>query len=584
MRSWLRIGIVGAGAFALLLGPVAPVPASGQASERLRVMVTNLVPLNGADDDFGKDLAKALRELINDFARHRAVEEKEIRDAARKYDVKMEELDCIRSLQMIGQGIARITFCGSYSENREEKTFTLKGVQFVASGAAPLEIPDQTWHRDDYRAAAQEIASSFDAFVTQLMNARLCGEDYEMENWEAANQHCLVALRISPNDAQVRLIYAQVLRRTDRREEAYEEVLKVIELQPMDNTALQLAGFLAATLDRPEEARKHFNQLLQLDPANVPVRVNIAYEVAQEGQSEMAMMIVEEGLELAPDDIELLKHHAAFAIRAGQDLRVDGQPLPLKAAELYKKGVDSYQRVYESLGDEMDSAHLSLMIGALSELDRLDQALELADMALETHGSEAKFWSTKGDILNKLDRVDEALVALDEAEIRDPTYPNIKARQGSWLLATGREEAALPLLMEAVEKGEQPASRIASLFFGAAVNKGIQPKEGPKDPEFALRMIEMAKTFESELPDRLMGQLDYFQAYSLYLIAEKQQLPESLQSAQLTLPKFREVARLLGLAHVAAYASGSQAGHYQQLSDTTQQYIEIQKALIQKGS
>ncbi|MDE2764235.1 MAG: tetratricopeptide repeat protein [Gemmatimonadota bacterium] len=583
MRSRLRIGIVGVWAFASLLGPLAPVPASGQASERLKVMVTNLVPLDGADDDFGKDLAKALRELINDFARHQAVEEKEIRDAAKKFDLKMEELDCVRSLQMVGQGIARITFCGSYTEDREAKTFTLKGVQFVASGAAPLEIPDKTWHRDDYRSAAQEIAAKFDEFVTQLTNARFCAEDYEMENWDAAESRCVVALRISPNDAQVRLIYAQVLRRTERPELAYEEVLKVLEIEPMDNTALQLAGFLAAILDHPEEAREHFNRLLQLDPGNVPVRLKIAYEVAQEGQPRVAMLIAEEGLALEPDNIDLLKHHASFAIRSGQDLQVEGQPLSLETAEFFKKGVESYNRVYEMLGSEMESSHLSLMIGALNALERLDQALDLADKALETHGDEAKFWSTRGDILNKLGRVDDALASLDEAEIRDPTYPNIRARQGSWLLRDGREEAAFPLLMEAVEKGEQPATSIASLFFGVAVSKGIQPKEGPKNPQFALRMLEMAKTFESELPDRMRGQLDYFQAYSLYLIAELEQKPETVQSAQRTLPKFREVVRLLGLPHVVDYARASQAKHLQQLSDNTQQFIAIQKAVIQKG-
>ena len=582
MRSWLRIGIVGAGALALLLGPLAPAPASGQASERLRVMVTNLVPLNGADDDFGKDLAKALRELINDFATHQPVDEKEIRDAARKYKVKMEELDCIRALQMIGQGLARITFCGAYTEDREARTFTLKGVQFVAAGAAPLEIPDQTWHKDDHRTAAQEIAASFDQFVTQLTNARLCGEDYEMENWEEAEQHCLVALRISPNDAQVRLIYAQVLRRTGQPEQAYEEVLKVLELEPLDNTALQLAGFLAATLERSMEARAHYDQLLQLDPGNVPVRLRIAYEVAQGGRPEMAMILAEDGLALAPDHTELLRHHAAFAIRAGQDLKVDGQPLTLKAAGLFQKGLESYQKAYRALGEEMNPDHLGMMIGALSELDKLNQAIELVDRVLETHGDQARFWSTRGDILNKLDRVDEALESLDEAESLDPSYPNIRARQGRWLLTSGREEAALPLLMEAVQKGEQSADVIASIIFKQAVNRGIQPPDGAKDFEYGLRMIRMAKTFEAELSDRLLGQLDYFQAYSLYETARRQQEPQNVQSAQLTLPKFKEVARLLELAHVVDYASGSQA-NYQKLRDGVRQFIDIQVAIIQRG-
>ena len=587
MRSWLRIGIVGAGALLLLLGPVAPIPASAQAGVRLKVMVTNLVPLEGADDDFGKDLAKALRELINDFARHQAIEEKEIRDAAKRYDVKMENLDCVLALQMIMQDVARIAFCGSYTENREDKTFTLKGVRFTASGRAAVEIPDQTWHRDDYRSAAQEIAASFDAFVTQLHNAQLCGDDYEMENWAEAEEKCQIALRISPNDAQVRLIYAQVLRRTDRPEQAYEESLKVIELEPLNEDALQTAGFLAAKLNRPEEARAHFRQLLQLDPRNAPVRMKIAYDVAQEGQPALAMTILEEGLELDPEHTEMLLHHASFAIKAGTDLRVPNQPLPAEAAGFIQKGLDSYRGAYAKLGAAMESNHLFRMVAALNELSKLEEALDLTEQVLKTHEEEARFWAVKGEILNRLGRVDEALVALDEAEYHDPNYPAIKAKQGSMLLRIGRADEALPFLITAVERGEQPADVIANLLFGAAVSQGIQPRDGPRDYDLALSLIDMAKTFEAELSEMVLGRLDFYKAYCIYLVAEKQNEPENLRSARATLPRFKQVQELLGLSHVAKWVSTAQAQtrkSFQDMRDGVLQYIEIQQSIIKRGN
>jgi len=580
MRSWLRIGIVGVGALAFLLGPLAPVPASGQAGDRLKVMVTNLVPLEESDDDFGKDLAKALRELINDFARHQAIEEKQIRDAAKRYDVKMEQIDCILARQMILQGVARIAFCGSYTENREDKTFTLRAVRFTAEGTSSLDIPDQTWHKDDYRAAAQEIAASFDSFVTQIHNAQFCADHYEMENWLEAEEKCVVALRISPNDTQVRLIYAQILRHTDRLARAYEEVLKVIEIDPLGETALQLAGFLAAKLDRPEEAGAHFRQLLQLDPGNVPVRVRIAYEVAQEGAPAMAMQIIEEGLKLEPDNTVMLEQHASFAIKAGLDLRVKDEPMPMEAAEFIQEGLVSYRKVYEIKGAAMNSDHLYQMIAALSELARLEEALTLTEQVLGTHGEEARFWSTKGEILKNLGRVDEALRALDETAFRDPRYPDIKARQGRLLLENGREEEALPVLMESVERGEQPADVIARMFFRQAVQKGIEVDNWP----YALRVIELAKYLDSAVSENTRGQLDFYYAYSLYSQAVIDQGPENLQSARVSLPKFREVKRLLALSHVSGYGRGRQGKLFQQLSDNTQQYIAIQDALIRKGN
>ena len=581
MRSWLRVGIVGAGALGLTFA-ILP-PASGQVSERFDVMVTNLAPLDGADDDFGKDLAKALRELIGNFPTHRPLGERAIKDALKQHDLKMEDLNCVVSLQLAAQGIARMVFCGSYTENRQDRTFTLAGVRFAAPGSSPLEIPDKTWHEDDVEAAAREIGTAFEAYVTQLRHARFCGDFYNSRDYDSSERTCRLALEVAPDDPQVLLVLAQVLRQTERLDEAYAEVLKVLELDPLNGTALQLAGFLATSLGRPEdEARGYYHKFLQSNPDNVPVRLKIAYELAQAGDPEGAMLFVEEGLAIEPDNADLLEHHASFAIEAGRRLQEEGQPISPEAAELYRKGAESYERAFGRSGPEMDVNHLYQMIAALVQLDRLDRALALVEQVLQTHGGEARMWVNKGDILKKLGRLEEALLALDEAEERDSAYGNIKAKRGQWFLEADREEDALPFLKEAVERGEQPADVIAALIFKQAVNKGIQPADGAKDFEYGLRMIRMAKTFESELSARLLGQLDYFQAYALYEIARREQEPQDPESARLTLPKFQEVARLLELAHVVEYASGGQA-NYRKLLDGVRQYIKIQEAILQIG-
>ena len=581
MRSWPRIGVVGTVALALLFAIPGPPRASGQVSERFNVMVTNLTPLDGADDDFGKDLGKLLRKLVSDLATHRAVEEKDLKNVLKQHDLKMEDLDCALSLQLAAQGHARIVFCGSYTENRQERTFTLSGVRFASPGSSPLEIPDRTWHTDEVEMAAQEIAASFEAYVTQLRHAQFCGDFYNSGDYDSSERTCRMALEIAPNDPQVLLVLAQVLRRTDRLDEAYVEVLKVLELDPLDGTALQLAGFLATSLGRPqEEARAYYDKFLQLNPGNVPVRLKIAYELAQAGDPEGAMLFVAEGLAIEPANTDLLEQHASFAIEAGRRLQVEGQPISPEAAELYRKGADSYGRAYDASGSEMALSHLYQMIAALVELDRLDRGLAVVGEVLETHGGEARMWVIKGDILKKLDRLEEALLALDTAVERDPAYKNIRAKRGQWFLEAGREEDALPVLREAVEKGEQPADVIASMFFGAAVRKGIEVD----DWGYALKMIEMAKTFESGLSDSKRGQLDFYSAYALYSQAVAQQAPQNQQSAELTLPKFQEVARLLGLSHVTTYAREKQPGLFKKLSENNLEYVKIQEAVLQRGN
>ena len=581
MRSWLRIGIVATGALALVFGPLLAERASAQVSERFRVMVTNLMPENDANDDFGKDLAKELRELINQFPTHQPVEEKEIRDAAKEYDIDMEDLDCIRSLQLATQIRAKIVFCGSYTENKAEKTYSLKGIRFAAPGGTSFAIEDKTWHEDDVEAAAQEISGTFATYVDQLRSATFCGDYFNSKDWESAEEQCTRALEMAPDNVQVRHIYAMLLRETDRNEQAYEESKRVIELDPLHEQALQLAGYLAANLDRKDEARQHYTAFLQLSPGNVPVRLNIAYDLATAGDPEGAMLLVEEGMEIAPDDTDLLIPHAAYATRAAQDIRTaaePGAPLSLDAAELYRTAMGSYNKVYAVQGAEMEATNLRNMIAGYSELGQLDDAVEIAQQALETHGEEAMLWSLYADVLKKAERVDEAIAALDEVEARDPDYANVKARQGSWLVEIGREEEALTYLQEAVEKGEQTADAMANLLFGTAHRKGVTPK----DWNVALRLIGLAKSFDAEISDGVAGQVDFWHAYVLYQQSLEQEKPQTIQTAQLTLPKFQQAARLFALPRVAAYAQ-AQAIEIQQFRDATQQYIEIQEAIIQRG-
>ncbi len=581
MRSWLRIGIVATGVSALLVGPLLPAPAGAQVAERYRVMVTNLMPLNDANDDFGKDLAKELRDLINQFPTHQPVEEKEIRDAADRFDLDMEDLDCVRSLQLAGQINARVVFCGTYTEDKDADTFSLQGVQFAAPGGPAFMIEDKTWHKDDHDTAAIEISAEFETYVGQLRAAQFCGDFYQSKDWEGAERNCTSALEMNPDNAQVRFVYANVLFQTDRLEESYEETVQVIEADPLHEGALQLAGYVAANLERNDEAREHYSAYLALNPGDARVRMQIAYDLAQAGDVEGAMLLTEEGLAIAPDDVELALRHAAFATRAAQDIASAAEPggaLSAEAAALYRKAIGSYEIVYGVQGDEMEVSHVLTMIAGYMELGQLQDAIDMAARALETHGDDASLWSRYADVLKRAERVDEAIAALNEVETRDPDFANVKARQGSWLLDLGQEDEALSFLQEAVEKGEQTADAMAVLLLANAHSKGVVPKNWGH----ALRVIGLAKSFENEVDDGTRGQLDFWHGFSLFSQALEQETPQTLETAQLTLPKFQQSARLFALPRVGSYAEANSIG-LQQFRDATQQYIEIQEAIIQRG-
>ena len=560
MRSWLRNGVVGMGLLALAGSSLSASHASAQATERYRVMVTNLKPADRTDKDFGKDLAKELRDLINQLPTHQPVEEREVRDAANRFDIEYDELDCIQSLQLASQVNAQAVFCGSVTENRDDRTFALTDIQFAVPGESPFTIDDKTWGRDDAELAAQEIASAFDTFVTQSRRAVFCGEDFESQNWESAEQNCLGALEINPDHVQVLFVYANVLQNQDRLEEAYARTQRVMELDPLHEQALQLAGYLAAQLGLDDAARQHYADYLMLNPGNANVRMRVAYDLAQAGDPEGAMILMEEGLELEADNVDLLIQHASFATAAAQDRMADaepGSPLSMETAVLFQKAQQSYRAAYEVRGIEMDTRHLRNMIATLNELGQVDEAVTMTEQVLETH-DEPDFWSLYADLLRKLERTEDALTALEELGARDADYRNLRPRRGQWLVEAGREDEALPVLQEAVQNGEQSADDMARIFFAFGVNEGIQGD--PKDLDYALSMIAMAKSFGDELSVAAAGELDFWHGYALYEQATEQERPQTLQTARLTLPKFQEAARLFALPGVADYANGPRHG------------------------
>ena len=595
MTTFGRYGLTGVAAFAGCLAALAP--ADAQMEDRHRVMVTALKPLQGADDDFGKDLAKSLRKLINESHTHQPVDEKEIKDAAKQFKIDMEDIDCIVGVQLATQIQANLVFCGSYTEDEQAKTVALADMRFQAPGGVSFSVPDATWGEKGHMDAAQSIYTAFGTYIDQIRRATFCAEYFNSGDYASAEENCLAALRLKEDDPQTRYVYAMIhMQRGRDAEEAgdaddaegffttsYDEVQTLIEQDPLHEQGLELAGFLAAKLDRPDEAREYYATFLQLDPGNATVRMRVAYDLALAGDEYGAMLLIEEGLARDAENVDMLLQHASFAARAAQKQREgvpEGEPLAPETRELYEKVLSSYADAYAVQGEDMDVGHLRNMIAAHSELGQFDEAVSMAERTLRTHGQEAQLWSLYADVLKKGGQLDRAVAALDTAEARDADYPNIKARQGSWLLEADRPNDALPLLQAAVEKGEQPADAVARLLFANGHQNGVRKDDWP----YAIRMLEMAKSFEDEVSEMVAGELDFWHGYSLYQLAKQVSEPETAQSAQRALLMFRSSARLLALQRVAKYAQTQPTIALQQLLDAIRQYVEIQEALIQRGT
>jgi len=574
MNGRIRLGLTALVTVGLTAIPFGAQTASGQeASARFRVMVPDIQGLNGADRRFGERLADQLRDLINEMATHQPIDEKELRDALKRYDVEMKDLDCTRARQLAGLINAQVVFCGSYTPEGDGFRVDTK---FIDSAGEEFPVDPITVPERGQREAAEHIYQALQVQSDQARAAQFCGDYASSQQWEDAINTCTQAIDLNPAATGSRYTLGMVYREMERYDEALAEFKKVLELDPLNENAMQNAGYLSALLGDDAAAREYYEQYLTLNPANAQVRMRVAYELAQAGDPLGAMQFIEEGLAVDPDNVELLKQHGGFAFTAGAELNQGQDTMPPEAVELFRKALDSYNRVYAVQGAEMDPSLLRNMVVAHINLGESQEAVSLAERILETHGNEAAIWSIYADALQRADRTDDAINALDRVKELDPEYPTVSVRQGNWLLQEGRIEDAIPFLQQAIERGEQSADAVARLVFANAVNEGIQKD----DWNHAIRTIRLAKEFE--VSDMTRQELDFFLGYAIFNSARAQQEPQTLETARATLPRFQEVLRLM--QGCAAYAQrNNREGNRQELLNATNTFIEIQDAIIRRG-
>jgi tetratricopeptide (TPR) repeat protein len=574
MNVRLRLGLL-----ALAVAAVAAIPAQTQvlsaqeASARFRVLVPEIQGQEGADRRFGGRLANELRSLINQMPTHQPIEGRELSQALRRYDLRMENLDCTRARQLANLIDAKVVFCGTYSQEgdnlRVEGSFvTSEGEEFIVE---PVVVPV----RNGQRQAAQHFYDALQVESERQRFSQFCGDYYASQVYEQALTNCDRAIAINPRAVSSRFIRALTLRALDRLEDSLEEFLRVLELDPLHEDAMQNAGYISALLNRPEDARRFYRQYLELNPTNARVRMSVAYDLATAGDALGAMQLIEAGLEIDPADVELLKQHGSFAFTAGAELATPGD-LPPEAVELYRKALGSLERVYAVEGEEMSPAFLVNMVRAHLALREHQVAADLARRILETHPEEAAIWSFYADALRGSGQLDQAIQTLEHLKGLSPDYPNLAARQGTWLLQEGRLDQALPLLREAVQRGEQTADAMATQVFAHGVERGIQRENW----NYAVQTFTQAKQFQ--ISDQTRQQIDFWLGFATLQSAIAQQEPQTRETAEATLPRFQEAQRLLQGA--AGYAQrDNREGTRQQLLNAVQTYIEIQEAIRRRS-
>jgi tetratricopeptide (TPR) repeat protein len=570
--------------FALLVAGLVLAPVAAQAQEmgRFRVLIPDFEALQGANDDFGKDAAKELRELINTLATHQSIEKKEIEQNLKRFKMKMEELDCIRTRQLASQIDAQVALCASYTEATKDQ-FVVNASFWDIAGGEEVKVEQTQGVRKQEEDAARSMFDQFDRYVQQIRFAQFCAEYAQSQQWDNALRNCDQALELNPNAAGTRYQRARILYDSERYPEALEELERVLELNQFHEGALQLAGWISAAEGQDDQARDYYGKYLELNPSNASVRMKIAYDLAQAGDPVGAMQFIQVGLDVDPENADLWEQYGGFAFSAALEIQQtsgigaeNGGGVAPEAVEYFRKAIEAYEKVFAVKGADTPVGHLRNIIAAYVQLNDLQSAITMAERALETHSQEDAIWSIYADALQRTDRLDDAIAALDRVKEINPSYPNVSLRQGNWLIQAGRVQDAVAVLREAVAGDSNQADVAARLIFADAYANGVQKNRY----DYAVSGITAAK----QLPDlgsMMSSQLNFWHAYSLYQGAVKEQEPQTLQTAQATLPKFQQALRLFGLA--GEYAASQPSITLEQFQNNTNTYIEIQEAIIKRG-
>lgn len=567
---WLALG-------ALFAVPALPAEAQEQeVGGRMRVFVPDLRATDGSNHRFGERAAEELRSRIDDLLTHAPVDDGEVRDALRQYRLNMRELSCAESRQLATVLNAELVMCGEYEEDGNE--YVVDASFISTSTGESFDIEDLRVPTGNEREGGAAIFDEFGEFVEQTSTAFYCQQDFQSQNWESAYERCNRAVELAPDLVSTRFIRGRVLREQGDMEGALEDFEHVLEIEPQHESALQNAGYAAAQVGRHDDARRYYTEYLRLNPTNTQVRMREAYELAQAGDAYGALGLVEEGLEHDPDNVELHRQIGNFAFSAAGRERDrmqgdNGGELPSEVRELYERAVEAYEFVFQDEDEETETrpSEYRNTASALIQLGDLERAASIAQQGIEEHGDEPALWSVYADALQRQGNIDEAIDALEEVKSIDPEYGNLAARQGRWLLDVGRQEEAMQMFHEAVERGEQSPDAIANMLFGEGYQNGHQ--EG--DFDHAIRYFEAAKQFD--VSPELGAQLNFWHGFSLYNQAMAIQEAGTVESARQTLPMFEQSRELLQSGR--DYAPTVNVD-FEQLMTGVNTYIEIQEAII----
>ncbi len=526
---WLVAAIVTLG-----LPPLARTAESATTQEpggRFKVLV---VPLNSRvlDKKFGEKVAEKLIDRIDDMDTHSAIPEREYERTLKKYDVKEEDLNAIRARQLANLIGAQVVYYGEVVRTGTgyEVRSSFIDVQTGDEVAVP-PIPIADKSEDSQEAVTEATLAAFQEQIRFVRARAFCAVYVGSQQVENALRNCNEALEINPNSVPAlfnkglafRLLFESDTEGTNGwADSAVAYFERVLEIQPGKKEALENAAYIESRMGNAERASELYKQFLELDPTNVPVRLKVAYDLAQASLMAEAIAIIEEAFQYEENNADLLQFLGDYALRYATDLEAEN---PAEASIYVDKALAAYEKILELKGEETELAIIENALAAYTKAGRSNEAAAFAERALEAHSDSPRLWSLYADALGRLERYADASQAMDRALAIDGAYPNGYLKRGLFKLRNGDEAGAMRDFELALSAGTSTQYDLFNLFWAEGIRARSEGKYGE-----AIENFEQAAKYadSSGKPE-----LEFWWAYTYYQLGEKIAGDESASVNQL---------------------------------------------------
>lgn len=587
MRS-SRIAFSLAGAVALsgVLTISTTQDAAAQASDR-SVVVAPLVLGEGVHQNFGKDVAKRVREAMEGFGAYEAVEEGDVKDFLGQYDLKAENLSRIEWIQVAGQMQAALVMVGTAEQGPGGIDVSVSFFDPRTQDELPV-APFTVADRRQDREAAGKIMDGLSEQVEYLQSILFCSEYLSSEQVEDALRNCDRALEMNPESDRALYLRGRTYMLSESWGAAAEDLSKAVDADPSNTDALQSLAYVYAQLGDRTNSLKYYQEYLNFNPNDAAVRLQIAFELASAGGYAEAMQILDDGLAIDPDNIDMLEYLGNVALSAGQS----GGQVTDEAA--IRKSVDAFEKVLAAKGDEVAPSMLTNVVNAYAMIEDYDAALAFADRAVEMinnpsssteedEGDEptaskeemlASVHSARANVYARTEQFAEAADALQLAMDNNPGLSGGHQRLALYKLRSGDTDGAIASFRTAVTNGANP-DEIANALFGTGYNDHFEKGQYQR----AIDLFQVAAEF-AEAPDTSQ-QIHFFIAYGYYQRGTA--LDQGNEDAEACGPARNALAAFQNVAGHLAQAGSYQANNQAQIREAVDVQLYRQEQIIEKS-